>query len=348
MAGAEGYGFLIPQVSGEIAAIREKMRAATCPAATGRRKILIEIEKSSGVCLLCANAPRFAWYEALPSGFELIHSRLDGSRRSASWYVHRLPANTGWQLDLSPDPVVSLEFAAVGAVERRVAGEPDRAELISDTLTLTPARAPCEWRWCGSPFAILDVHVPYELLQATWNELGKRDPATVNLRPHLKFDDPTLLLVMKSLCCSGQPESRASQLLYQAFTCHLIVCLLTQNDVLARDPCTSRGLPPRALRRVLEHIREHLEEELSLTSLAALAGFSSYHFLRQFRASTGMTPHQYVLSQRLDRARELLVRCQLTVLDVALKCGFDDASHFAECFRRRYKLTPSAFRRSLL
>lgn len=296
--------------------------------------------------MLCANAPRFAWYEALPSGFELLHSRRDGSRRSASWYVHRLPSNTEWQLDLSPDPVVSLEFAAVGAVERRVGGEPDRAELISDTLTLTPARAPCEWRWCGSPFAILDVHLPYELLQRTWSELGKGDPATVNLRPRLKLDDPTLLLVMKSLCCGEQTESRASQLLYQAFTCHLIVCLLTQNDALTGGPRDFRGLPPRALRRVMEHIKEHLEEDLSLDSLAALSGFSNYHFLRQFRASTGLTPHRYVLTQRLDRARELLLQSRLTVMDVAMRCGFDDASHFAECFRRRYKLTPSAFRRS--
>ncbi len=259
--------------------------------------------------------------------------------------MHRLPRQTPWQLDLSPDPVVSLEFDAVGTVERRVGGEPNRADLINDTLTLTPAGAPCEWRWRGNSFAILDVHVPYELLRSTWGELGKGDPATINLRPHLRLNDPTLLLVMKSLCCTAKPECRASQLLYQAFTCHLIVCLLMQSNALAVGRCDFRGLPPSVLRKVVEYIKEHLEEELSLDSLAALSGFSTYHFLRQFRASTGLTPHRYVLGQRLARARELLLESHLTVMDVAARCGFEDASHFAECFRTRYKLTPSAFRR---
>jgi AraC family transcriptional regulator len=290
------------------------------------------------------NLPQFAWYDALPNGFQLIRSRCDASRRSVSWYLHRIPPTTEWQLDFSPDPVVSLETGPLGTVERRLGAARDHAELLDDTVTFTPARAPCEWRWSGKAFEVLDVHIPNELLSAAWGEFGKGDPASINLQPRLRVISPTLLLVLKSLCCTISAEAQAHQLLYQAFTCHLIACLFLQDSDLFRAERPHRGLPLAALRRVLEYINEHLDQDLSLDRLAEVSGRSSYHFLRQFKVSTGVTPHRYVINQRLDLARKLLAQRDLTVLDIALRCGFGDSSHFAECFRKRYALAPTMFR----
>lgn len=294
-----------------------------------------------------ASAIGFDWYQALPGGFERIQAHRDPTRRSASWFRHRLPPRTDVLVDLSPDPVISLELGPHGAVERSVDGISDRAELVDDTLTLTPAFAACEWRWEGNSFEILDVYVPYELLQSAWSAHFNGDPAGLNLAPKLRLDHPYLLSLMKSLCHIDRLAHRNSTIVYETLTQHLIACLLGVEDSLIHRHPARGGLPSSALRRVLEHIDEHLSEDVSLETLAGIAGFSSFHFLRQFRVSTGQTPHQYMIERRLSRARALLLRSALPVSEIAARCGFVDSSHFAARFRRRFGLAPAAFRRAV-
>lgn len=293
-----------------------------------------------------ASAIGFDWYRALPTGFECVQTHHDPMRRSASWFLHRLPSRTEVIVDLSPDPVISLELGPRGAVERSVEGTSDRAELLEDTLTLTPAFAACEWRWVGNSFEILDVYIPYELLQSAWSVHFNGDPAGLNLAPKLRLDNPYLLSVMKSLCHVDGLAHRNATIVYETLTQHLIACLLgVGHGVVHRRPARG-GLPSSALRRVIEHIDAHLGEDVSLATLAGIAGFSSFHFLRQFHVSTGQSPHKYLVERRLARARELLLRSDLPVGEIASRCGFVDASHFAERFRKRFGLAPAAFRRA--
>lgn len=291
-------------------------------------------------------SPRFNWYASLPKGVEHLGSWNDPTRRSASWYLHRLPGRTERLVDFSCDPVVSLEVGALGTVERSIEGQLDIADLDDDTLTLTPAFAACEWNWSGNSFEILDVYVPHEMLQAAWTEHFKGDPGRLNLSAKLRLDDPGLLFLMKSLYCTAQAPRRNATLLYQVATRYLIACLLGLEGTLVARSQARCGLTPPVQRRVLAYIDEHLDADISVESLAAVAGLSSFHFLRQFRRSMGQTPHRYVVQQRLARARELLLQTDLSVLEIAWQCGFDDPSHFARRFREQYRLAPSAFRRS--
>jgi len=84
------------------------------------------------------------------------------------------------------------------------------------------------------------------------------------------------------------------------------------------------------------------QEEHTLTQLAELAGLSQWHFLRQFKAVTGMTPHAYLVQARLRKARALL-RQGTTILDTAILCGFTDQSHFHRHFKNSVGLTPGEF-----
>jgi AraC family transcriptional regulator len=74
---------------------------------------------------------------------------------------------------------------------------------------------------------------------------------------------------------------------------------------------------------------------------------STHYFVELFRASTGQTPHQFVLAQRMERARRLLGNRALSVLDIAVLVGFSDASHFTKVFRRIIGATPSGYRADL-
>jgi AraC-like DNA-binding protein len=104
------------------------------------------------------------------------------------------------------------------------------------------------------------------------------------------------------------------------------------------------GLQPQTLRRVREYIESHVDESISLGKLAAVAGLSVFHFARAFKDSQGVTPHSYVLEQRIERAQKLLAGTDIPISRIALATGFSDQSHFARHFRARIGITPSAFR----
>jgi len=106
------------------------------------------------------------------------------------------------------------------------------------------------------------------------------------------------------------------------------------------------GLSAGALRRVCEFVDSHLEDDISLETLAAEARLSVYHFSRAFRLSTGVSPHRYVLEQRVKRARQLLVQTDLSLSAIANAVGFFDQGHFSRQFRSLVGTTPSGFRRT--
>jgi len=107
------------------------------------------------------------------------------------------------------------------------------------------------------------------------------------------------------------------------------------------------GLPPRALRRVRDFIETHLEENISIQVLAGIAGLSMYHFARAFKQSEGMTPHEYLIQCRVQRAKDLLAETDLPLSEVALASGFSDQSHCARRFREHVGVTPSSYRWSM-
>jgi DNA-binding GntR family transcriptional regulator/AraC-like DNA-binding protein len=104
------------------------------------------------------------------------------------------------------------------------------------------------------------------------------------------------------------------------------------------------GLAPARLRRVTELVHAKIEHELCLDEMAQSAGLSTAHFSHMFRKSTGESPHQFVLRQRIERAKEMLRNAEARVLDVAVACGFKTQQHFARVFRRVCGTSPTEYR----
>jgi AraC family transcriptional regulator len=116
---------------------------------------------------------------------------------------------------------------------------------------------------------------------------------------------------------------------------------------LAGTPPATRAPAPRDERRiaaVARHIEEHCAEPLDLDRLAALACMSKFHFLRSFRRCLGLTPYQFVLQRRLERAARALREGEARVADLALDCGFGDLSGFTALFRSVYGCPPGRYR----
>jgi AraC family transcriptional regulator len=117
--------------------------------------------------------------------------------------------------------------------------------------------------------------------------------------------------------------------------------------IAAIEPAIGPLLAQHKLRAVLEYIHEHLDAELSLYHLAGVAQVSLFHFARLFKNSTGLPPHQYVIAQRVERAKELLrQRDILPLAEIAVESGFADQSHFTRQFKRLVGVTPRLFQAS--
>lgn len=104
------------------------------------------------------------------------------------------------------------------------------------------------------------------------------------------------------------------------------------------------GLAPHKLRCVRDHVCEHLGETVRVEQLAEAVHLSPFHFARMFKQSTGQSPHQYVLMQRIERAKELLAETDTALVDVAADVGFRTQGHFTGVFHRYAGFTPRAFR----
>jgi AraC-like DNA-binding protein len=104
------------------------------------------------------------------------------------------------------------------------------------------------------------------------------------------------------------------------------------------------GLPKLKLQRVLAFIAENIEEEITLDDMAKIARMSVCYFARMFKQSVGTSPYQFVLEQRIDYGKYLLTQTDLPLVEIALRCGCANQSHFTTVFKQLLGVTPKRYR----
>lgn len=157
-----------------------------------------------------------------------------------------------------------------------------------------------------------------------------------------------LLLYSEAQQPTGAEGSKGDGLMLESLTTALAVQLLRQHaeqhEAMEEPTCElCGGLSLRAQRQVLEYINDHLTGDVSLETMARLVGLSRYHFIRAFKSSLGLTPHQYVVQQRVEKAKQLMATSRYPLREIAQMSGFADQSHFTRHFRRLTGTTPKAF-----
>jgi len=103
-------------------------------------------------------------------------------------------------------------------------------------------------------------------------------------------------------------------------------------------------LEPKLLKEALDYIQSNVSQSLSLGNIATVIGFSPYHFARAFKATTGISPYQYVLQCRVDLAKQLLQDQERSLAEVAIEAGFGNQSHMTTVFRQVLQTTPKQYR----
>ena len=142
-------------------------------------------------------------------------------------------------------------------------------------------------------------------------------------------------------------ESFGNQLYVDSLANVLALHLLRKHGTTRPQvPVYNSGLSQRHLLQVLDYIDAHLDGEIKLADLAQLVDMSQFHFSRLFKQCLGLSPYQYLLQQRVERAKQLLKQTDKSIIDIAFDCGFNSYSHLTRRFRQLTGTTPKAYRGS--
>jgi AraC family transcriptional regulator len=160
--------------------------------------------------------------------------------------------------------------------------------------------------------------------------------------PRLRFWDDRIWTLVRLLSEAVNDPDPSVQLYGDGLTAAILARLFADPPEAGTG---QRGLAPWQLRRVVEYLDANLPERVDLAHLATLAGLSTSHFSRAFKASTGMAPYRWQLDARIRRAQALLIDTQASLDHVAETTGFADAAHFGRTFRKITGATPAAWRR---
>lgn len=245
-------------------------------------------------------------------------------------YVISVTLVQGFQLDWQ------IEEVARGRVQRQM--------FFYGGMTLVPMQH-VNWGAWNQPHEGFALSLKPELL--TRNAAELLDVDQVELLPQSPLYDSLILQIGLALKADLESQRPGGRLYAETMATALAVHILRNYSAHShRSVRHLGGLSPTQLKLVMDYINDRLEQELSLEELAAIAQLSPYHFCRSFKRSTGFTPHQYVIRQRVERAKLLLKDGKIGISEVAAACGFTHQSHLNRHFKRLTGVTPKKFSKS--
>lgn len=171
----------------------------------------------------------------------------------------------------------------------------------------------------------------------------------IELKEHWELIDRPIASLLTAMQTDLDEGSPAGTIYGESLANALAVYLLNRYAVRRRIPVVYKGgLPGYRLKLVIDYIAENLESNIRLSQLSMVAKMSPHYFSELFKQSTGFSPHQYILLQRIERAKEQLRNPRLNIFDTGLNAGFRNHSHFARVFRKVVGVSPSLFRANYL
>lgn len=290
--------------------------------------------------------------------------QLQDTLELAPMFVHRGLMDNGltivrWQQNAAvPSPIVRYTFSSyvmslilrpmetIGwyGERRTMAGEID-----ANTFRVTPPGLETSWR-CTTAFDFVLFVFTDETIDRVAGDRaeivrsaiqGLTNGPSGRISTYIR-DDMAANLGRQMMVALEQPLDFSEQFA-DGLGLSLIARLLGR-CLESSDPASTGGLSPNKLSRIKRFIDDNIDKELKVRELALQADLSEFHFARAFKASTGASPHRYVLSRRMQIAERKLEETADSVSMIATACGFKESGYFSRVFRSIYGQTPQRFR----
>ena len=224
-------------------------------------------------------------------------------------------------------------------------GEYD-GQMNQGEFYLCPAAMPGFTSWATAD-ETLHLFIKPDLLRSVAIETECLNPDKIELLPVLKTYDPQIEQLTKLLFGEMQNNSFGGKLYLESLKQVLVIHLLRHYSVFEPIFRQNKGLAPYKLRQTIDYIQAYLDRDLSLEVMAKQIGVSRSYFADQFKQAMGVAPHQYVIQQRIEKAKRLLKERTLSIAEIALECGFASQSHLNKAFGKYVGTTPKNYREQL-
>jgi AraC family transcriptional regulator len=238
-------------------------------------------------------------------------------------------------------------------VDRWIDGKFHHHRLQTGDFTVFPAGTSYGVAW-DRAIEVLMVGLDPALIQQTvleLNDCGKWKLAAncdLGIFPENKLDDPLIYQIALALKNELNANASIDRLYTESLTDTLLVHLLRYcSSQPSNRSVSAQGLVNSQLQSIFDYIHEHLTGDLSLAELAIIVGIGVHHFGILFKRSTGLSPYQYIIQQRLERAKELLKDPELSLVEIAIRSGFANQSHLTTLFSKHLEITPKKYREAI-
>jgi AraC family transcriptional regulator len=233
---------------------------------------------------------------------------------------------------------------------RLIGGVVDRAICERGTIWLSPPGPKEILVDIAAPVPqSLHMYFPARHFSAEGLGIDAGNSAPGSLRYQRSFQDPVVAEIAFAIVSEMRTQTAGGRLLAETLSASLAARLVHSHSGLSPDKdleqISQQGLDRRRLTRVKEYIAANLEGDLTIAQLAKVACLSQFHFARSFKTAVGQSPHQYVSAHRLERAKEMLMRGDQPLLDIAIALNFSSQANFTRAFRIGTGMTPGQFRR---
>ncbi len=259
-------------------------------------------------------------------------------------YVQEAP----WSAELPTTAAPGIAFCVSQAsrVSRQLGRQHTESCLQPRQFSVLPAQHPSRWTIAGHP-RVLHLYVHADIFADVADQLCHRHDIDSVLAPRLCAHDPVIGHVADAVLALLQEGAPGGSYVADHLAHVLAARLLSAHALQTRQgPKAPASLPQQRWQRLRDYIDAHLDENLSLQTLAALIAVHPTQVWRVFKNDLGISPHRYVLQRRLESARQLLDSQSASIADIAAQTGFSSQSHLGMHFRREYGETPAAYRRA--
>lgn len=274
-----------------------------------------------------------------PSGSESLHATFEWGRV----WCGSLPAGSHTPALPNQLALLATDARSHGRLTHVADGDLSSHVLSGRRVAILPETGSATLHWNERTGLLLATLSPTDLIdrRINWREWIAR--------PLVLHEEPARTFCRVLLTEGFADEPRESVL--RSLTTLLLHAALDRCAVMQPhrrrtppSPSSASSLTAVGIRAVRRYVDRHLCAHISVEDLANVAGYSSPHFSRLFKATIGVTPYRYVIERRLERAAYLLATTSRPVYDVALEVGYSQVSHFSRAFKRRFGRAPSAYR----